>query len=103
MIKKLFRCVALIFFMLQLGNAMACMFDTDCEPGSKCLKPDGSLYGICAGGLFPGNKYDQEPVYDPLDPNRTVGNTCTFDIDCGPGNRCLKEQGALEGVCVKGN
>jgi hypothetical protein len=38
------------------------------------------------GGLFPGNKYDQQPSNDSLDPNGTTGNTCGFKVDCGPGS-----------------
>ena len=51
--------------------ALACSFDTDCNPGSKCVKARGAIYGVCMGGISPGNKYDREPVYSPLDPNRT--------------------------------
>jgi hypothetical protein len=80
-------------------QAQACMFDTDCYPGSECLKKSGSLYGVCAGGINPGNDYDDQPVYAPTDPAGTYGNTCMFDVDCGPGNACLKS--GLNGVCVK--
>ena len=82
--------------------SMACSFDVDCEPGSKCLKSRGEIYGICAGGISPGNKHDKQPVYAPLDLNRTVGNTCSFDVDCGPGSKCLKDRYSVDGVCVKG-
>src|SRR5712691_4919718 len=82
-------------------SAFACSFDTDCEVGSKCLKRAGALYGICAGGLFPGNRNDQVPVHDPLDLDRSVGNTCSFDVDCGVSNKCLKSVGSIEGVCVR--
>jgi len=85
---------------ISASAALACQFDTDCEVGSRCVKR-GGIYGICAGGLFPGNSNDRVPVQDPLDLNQTVGNTCTFDIDCGPGNRCAKGSG-IGGVCVRG-
>ncbi len=80
----------------------ACQFDTDCNPGSQCLKVQGAIYGVCAGGLNPGNRSDREPVYSPLDPNRTYGNTCQFNTDCGPGSACLKSSGSIYGVCVRG-
>lgn len=80
--------------------ALACSFDTDCAPGSKCLKTSGSLYGVCAGGISPGNRNDREPVRAPLDLNKTYGNTCSFDTDCGPGSRCMKSSGAINGVCM---
>jgi hypothetical protein len=32
--------------------------------------------------------------------NRTYGNTCSFNADCGPGSACVK-QGGIEGVCMK--
>lgn len=80
--------------------AFACSFDTDCQPGSRCLKSSGSIYGICAGGLSPGNSNDRQPVSSPLDINRTYGNTCSFDTDCGPGSRCAKGS-SIYGVCMR--
>ena len=81
-------------------QAMACAFDTDCSPGSKCVKPKGRVNGMCTGGQFPGNKYDQKPYTDPFDPNRTAGATCSFNIECGPGNHCQKGLG-IYGVCIR--
>ena len=62
----------------------------------------GNIYGICAGGMNPGNNNDRVPVRDPLDLDRTYGNTCSFDTDCGVSNKCYKERGQIKGVCVKG-
>lgn len=81
--------------------SFACEFDTDCYPGSRCIKPSGSIYGVCVGGMFPGNSFDQKPVYSPTDPNGTFGNTCSFDTDCGPGSRCVKSSGSIYGTCLR--
>jgi hypothetical protein len=89
--------VALAFSGVQ---ATACTFDTDCSPGSKCVKPTGHVLGMCTGGQFPGNQYDQKPYTDPFDPNRTAGKTCSFNNDCGPGNHCAMGLG-IYGVCVR--
>lgn len=78
----------------------ACQFNTDCNPGSKCLKASGSINGVCVGGITPGNSYDRKPVYAPLDTNRTYGNTCSFNADCGPGSVCVKS-GGIHGTCMK--
>ena len=83
------------------SGVAACAFDMDCDPGSKCLKAPGSLYGVCAGGLFPGNKHDQQPIRAPLDLDRTYGNTCSFDTDCGVTNRCIKSSSGIYGVCMR--
>jgi hypothetical protein len=87
--------------LLLSTSALACSFDTDCRPGSQCLKTSGSIYGVCAGGLSPGNSNDREPVYSPLDTNRTYGNTCSFDTDCGPGGHCVKGSSSINGVCMR--
>lgn len=86
--------------MMTSITAYACQFSTDCEVGSECIKDPGQLYGYCAGGISPGNSNDKTPVYDPLDANHTTGDTCSFNLDCGVGGKCLKESGSLDGVCV---
>jgi len=82
-------------------TALACSFDTDCNPGSKCAKASGSIYGVCLGGISPGNSNDSQPVRAPLDINGTYGNTCSFNTDCGPSSSCVK-QGGIKGVCMRG-
>lgn len=91
----------LISLFVLPAISYACEFDIDCDPGSKCAKPRGELLGICLGGLNPGNDNDRKPVIAPLDINGTYGNTCSFDIDCGPGSRCIKSNSSINGVCMK--
>ena len=90
----------LVFFSLY-SVAIACQFDTDCQPGNKCLKPAGSIYGVCTGGISPGNQNDKQPVYSSLDPNGTYGDTCSFDVDCGPGSICVKGKYSINGACMR--
>ena len=65
--KKILSVVALI---LMASASHACQFDTDCGVGSTCEKSGYGLYGVCQGGLNPGNAYDDQPVFNPLDLNR---------------------------------
>lgn len=101
--RMVFRCIALISVapFLLATSAFACQFDTDCQPGSQCLKASGSIYGACVGGISPGNSNDREPVYSPLDLNDTYGETCQFNTDCGPGSSCVKSSGSIYGTCIR--
>ncbi len=92
------KCI-LLFIMIIATPAMACESDTDCLPGSQCLKASGSMYGMCTGGLSAGNSNDQQPVGPPSTGNRTWGNSCAFDVDCAPGTHCFRE-GSSEGFCM---
>lgn len=99
--RSIFTVSAAVAVLFLTDPAPACQFDTDCKPGSMCLKSGGQIYGMCVGGLQPGNANDRKPVRDPLDPNRTTGNTCQFDTHCGPGSRCIKSSGSIYGTCMR--
>ncbi len=47
--------IFLIVFLFPPAIAFACEFVNDCSPGSKCIKENGQLYGVCIGGISPGN------------------------------------------------
>lgn len=91
--------LTVILFASIWGGAIACSFDADCSPGSSCVK-NGGLYGVCVGGIEPGNSNDRTPVSAPLDTNHTYGNTCDFNTDCGPGSTCVKGSG-ISGTCMR--
>ncbi len=101
--KILIASVFFIFAMLSilLLQSFACFYDTECAIGSQCVKAEGSLYGVCKGGLYPGNKNDRQPVYAPLDMDKTYGNTCSYDTECGISNVCIKSENSIYGVCMK--
>jgi hypothetical protein len=77
--------------------AFACLTTSDCEPGSRCVKPDDSLYGVCRGGFSPGNANDKQPVRSF---SGTYGNTCRFDNDCGVNSKCKRRRSGNLGTCV---
>lgn len=91
--------MATLATLLWCVSAWACQFDTDCAVGSKCLKGQGQIYGYCVAGMHPGNSNDRQPAYNPLDPSRTTGQTCQFDVNCGPGHLCMKSPGQIYGTC----
>ena len=97
--KRIYALIVLVFLAPSAG--LACSFDTDCMPSSKCVKTSGSLYGACVGGVSPGNNNDRQPVKAPLDLNNTYGNTCSFDTDCGPGSMCFKPSDGISDTCLK--
>ena len=96
------RLVVVIFavLLMSMPPAAACQFDTDCSPGSRCVKESGSIYGVCVGGIFPGNDHDNSPADFPLDVGGTYGDTCMFDTDCASGRSCIKSSGSIYGTCM---
>ena len=94
--------IFVLSFLFFSGHSFACSFDTDCAVGSKCKKASGQIYGYCANGMNPGNDNDKKPTREVLDISGKRGNTCSFDLDCGVGNKCYKNpSSSLKGVCVK--
>ena len=73
---------------LTSTSAFACMYDTECEPGTMCLK------GACVR-VHSGSGDDDVPVKQ----NPSKGKTCGYDGDCDPGSRCIRGSGP-EGVCL---
>jgi len=97
------RVMFLVVLFVSSGvNGYACLFDTDCVAvGSKCVREENSINGICKGGLGSGESYNEErPDFFPnLDATNT--DTCSFDTDCEVDQRCMKEIGTIYGVCMK--
>lgn len=91
--------IAALIILCSASPMLACQFDTDCTPGSICLKASFDIYGACVGGIAPGNSNDRQPVYSPMDLNKSYGDTCQFDTDCGPGSSCVKGNG-IYGTCM---
>ena len=87
-----------ILFSLLASPVWACMFSTDCYPGSVCVRGDAELYGVCTGGIRPGNAYDERPNPRRYGIEKPKGNTCRFNSDCGPGFQCVGQ--GVYGICV---
>lgn len=98
--KAIFTAVLFSCSLLGAAPSFACNYDTDCMPGSKCVK-SGSVKGVCTGGMFPDTTSDRRAVYNPTDPNDKVGNKCAYHTDCGPLSTCDKPNGSIYGNCTK--
>ena len=84
------RCLTLVTILcLTSTPAVACVFDTECKPGTTCV--DGS----CSRDLLSGGG-DNDATVKRSPPK---GKTCGYDGDCDPGSRCIKGSGP-EGVCL---
>ena len=98
--KNILLKIAIVTLMGLASNyALACLSDTDCGVGRKCVKPGCSLIGYCMGGMHTGNRYDELPAYTPMDSTGQQGHTCSFDTACGVGARCVKGS-SLYGTCL---
>ena len=98
---KKYRKYVLIAAMTVVGASgyvHACSFNTDCNPGSKCLKKVGQIYGACVGGMSPGRSSNN--IYNNPYGNSKKGDKCSYNTDCDPGSRCLKESGKMYGACL---
>jgi hypothetical protein len=76
---------------LAATPAFACVFDTDCKPGTICLD------GLCTHALNSDTDDDNAPAKQP-----STSKSCDYDSDCSPGSRCIKGSG-IEGVCIGGH
>jgi len=97
--------ITLLTILLFSNTALACMSDYDCGYGNKCIKPAGSisLSGTCITPTDQFGNRDFNSSYDNWGSGYgpTNVNGCSFDIDCPIGFKCLKQVGALEGICSR--
>jgi hypothetical protein len=81
--------ILITILCLASTPAFACVFDTECKPGTSCTD------GVCGRDLLSGSGDNDAPV--KRSPSK--GKTCGYDGDCDPGSRCIKGSGP-EGVCI---
>ncbi len=70
------------------GPALACVFDTDCKPGTSCVD------GVCTHVLNSDDDTDNSAPAKPA-----TSKSCEYDSDCKEGARCIRGSG-LQGVCI---
>lgn len=83
----------ILAFILCLGATpvFACVFYTDCKPGSTCVD------SVCSSDRNSSSTDDNNvPVQRPKS-----SKSCAYDSDCREGARCIKGSG-LWGVCLGG-
>ena len=81
--------ILITILCLASTPAFACVFDTECKPGTSCTD------GVCGRDLLSGSGDNDAPVKR----SPPKGKTCGYDGDCDPGSRCIKGSG-IEGVCI---
>ncbi|MDD5562006.1 MAG: hypothetical protein PHT50_07790 [Candidatus Omnitrophica bacterium] len=89
--------------LLSLSFSLACSSDVECPGGGACIRYAGSVYGECAGSLFPVDFDDTQLIYSSLNVSQAYGNPCSVDSICAPGSVCVKASGAIYGTCMKQN
>jgi hypothetical protein len=83
------RILAVISFVVAVTPALACMDDTDCDSGARCIKGTG-IYGACIGGT--GKSHDADPRKElPVEDDAPTPKACGDDTDCGAGSRCMNK------------
>lgn len=91
---------SLLFCLMASSAVLACDFDIDCQPGSKCLKQSAVDDGVCVGGLNPGNKNDDaRRRSNRPEPKDAQGKQCFSNVDCPLGQQCLRERYSVNGAC----
>ena len=71
---------------------MGCFSDAECQLPARCLKPAGSMRGLC------GTSVDSMGMQRITTSTRASG--CRFDTDCPAFFACVRID-ALNGACVK--
>jgi hypothetical protein len=82
------RLIVVTILCLIATPAFACVFDTDCKPGTKCMD------SVCSGV-----EVNTDDTDDNVPKKRATGKSCEDNSDCGQGSLCIKGSG-LEGVCI---
>ena len=81
--------IVVTILCLTSTPAFACVFDTDCKPGTECHD------GACSS--FMSTDDDNNVPSKPAN-----GKTCYYDSECREGSRCIKGTG-MAGICIGGH
>jgi len=73
-------------------------FDFNMQESEECIRPASGLSGACVKTGWPLKKEAPKPD-SALPFNFSQEQFCMTNMDCNPGQSCVKKENAISGIC----